>query len=547
MAGFEQACNQCIDKLKLSEDSSNDPKEVFCQYLNSNSAGRWLLILDNTDSEEVLRGSDGKPGIHNYLPKSQSGQILITTRWKKMAVDFAKKNIISVAEMAPEDARDLLKNSLTFDDLSWNNNTIDELLHLLCYLPLAIAQAAAYMNALEIYIEDYLALCRDSQQEMMGLMRNRYEDDTFYHESQYAVTTTWLISFKQIEKQSEAATKLLHFITWIHPQAIPCSMLPGEGSRQIKAIGVLKSYAFIRERPEGRMYDMHSLVHMVLQSWSSERGIVQSTKEEVIHHLTKTFQTDRWEERDIWRPQLPHIVHVLKISQDITPPLQAALGYWVGRCLLSDGSIGDAVTLLEHVVKIQETILKEDHADRLASQHELAGAYLANGQIQYAVELLEHIIKIREITLKEDHPFRLASQHQLARAYLINGQVKDAVILLEHVVKIKETTLKKNHPSQLTSQHSLALAYKANGQIQDAVVLLEYVVKSEEITLPEDHPSRLASQYALALAYEASGQIQNAAILLDHIVKIQQATLNEDHPDRLASQHALARVYQVNG
>ena len=49
-----------------------------------------------------------------------------------------------------------------------------------------------------------------------------------------------------------------------------------------------------------------------------------------------------------------------------------------------------AVQLLEHVVKIQETTLSEDHPDRLASEYDLAGAYQANGQIQKAVQLLEH-------------------------------------------------------------------------------------------------------------------------------------------------------------
>lgn len=60
--------------------------------------------------------------------------------------------------------------------------------------------------------------------------------------------------------------------------------------------------------------------------------------------------------------------------------------------------------MLEHVVAIQEKTLAEDHPDRLASQHELAGAYEATGQIDEAIKLLEHVVAVETKTLAEDHP-----------------------------------------------------------------------------------------------------------------------------------------------
>jgi tetratricopeptide (TPR) repeat protein len=214
------------------------------------------------------------------------------------------------------------------------------------------------------------------------------------------------------------------------------------------------------------------------------------------------------------------------------------------------GYMGDArraVALLKHVVKVQETTLAETHSDRLASQHELAGAYRDNGQTKEAVALLEHVVKVRETTLAETHPSRLASQHALAGAYRANGQTKEAVALLEHVVKVEETTLAETHPDRLTSQLALAGLYRANGQTKEAVALREHVVKVEETTLAETHPDRLTSQHALANAYDDNGQTEEAIALLEHVVKIRKTTLSETHPDRLASQHALAGAYRANG
>ena len=47
------------------------------------------------------------------------------------------------------------------------------------------------------------------------------------------------------------------------------------------------------------------------------------------------------------------------------------------------------------------------------------------GHNKYALRLLEHVVKIRETTLSEDHPSRLASQHELAGAYKANGQIQN--------------------------------------------------------------------------------------------------------------------------
>ena len=219
----------------------------------------------------------------------------------------------------------------------------------------------------------------------------------------------------------------------------------------------------------------------------------------------------------------------------------ADIGYLYGRCLLNYGDVKEAIEVLEHIVRIKEK-LAEDDSSRLASQHELAGAYRANEQVDKAIKLLEYIVKIEE-KLAEDHPDRLASQHALALAYQANKQVAKAIKVLEHIVKNQEK-LAEDHPDQLSSQHALALAYQANGQVNKAIKLLEHIVKVKE-KLAEDHPDRLASQHALALAYQANEQVAKAIKVLEHIVKIQEK-LAEDHPDRLASQHNLASAYQAN-
>ncbi|KAL7755423.1 hypothetical protein ACKLNR_014521 [Fusarium oxysporum f. sp. zingiberi] len=549
-ASFEQACMEIIDACGIPAADSDNAIESVREYLSSRRAGKWLLVVDNADDANIVMGLVGaESGIYQSLPKSDEGRILFTTRYRKVAVSVAGRNVLEVPAMSREDARSYFKQALIQEMSPSDKQVIDHLLALLTHLPLAITQAAAYLNENQISLTEYLQLFENTDRDRIELLSAEFQDNTRYEQSQGPVATTWFISFNQIRKDDELASRILMFLAYIEPKAVPKSMLPeGESQQQlIRAIGTLCGYRFLDKRGSTEVFDMHSLVHLATRSWVAGNDLEKKQRQAAIARLSEVFPTDDWENRDLWRQYLPHAIKLLSPSEDDWSEELCWLGYWVGRCLLIDGRATEAVELLQYVVAVRETTLAENHPDRLASLHELAIAYQANGQIAEAVKLLQHVVAVKETILAENHPDRLASQHVLAGAYEANGQITEAVKLLQHVVAVKETTLAENHPSRLASQHELSGAYQANGQITEAVKLLEHVVTVEETTLAENHPDRLASQHALAGAYKANGQITEAVKLLEHVVTVEETTLAENHPDRLASQHALAGAYKANG
>jgi tetratricopeptide (TPR) repeat protein len=589
-ASFEQACTQIVTKLGISKISDNeDPMESVQRHLSLESTGPWLLIVDNMDDMDLLFGSSDFPGgMSQYLPESEIGVTLLTTRFREIAVSFANNNVIKLQDMHPQDAKGLLENSLIKRDTPQDRGETTQLLEELNYLPLAITQAAAYINTADISISKYLSLLRGKKSDVVRLLGRQFQDSTRYRGSRNAVATTWLISFQQIHKKDEAAANILSFISCIEPKAISLSLLPDLASEEelVHAIGTLCGYAFLVERDDAS-YDMHSLVHLATQVWVREQGFPKQTIERAVHHLVAIFPSDTYTNRELWQSFLPHSLRALRESEGQDTQERSELHFKVARCLEADGrfreavicyeekcrwdesqyseehlsrlasqhalasayqdngQIGEAVNLLEHVVAVQERILAEEHPNRLASQHALASAYQADGQIGEAVKLLKYVVTVQERILAEEHPSRLASQHMLGTIYQYNGQIGEAVKLLKHVVVVRETTLAEEHPSRLASQHMLASVYQDNGQIGEAVNLLKHVVAVQERTLAEEHPSRLASQHTLASAYQADGQIGEAVKLLEHVVTVEETTLAEEHPDRLASQHSLATVKQL--
>jgi tetratricopeptide (TPR) repeat protein len=555
---FEQACADIARVLHMPQAAGEeDAKQLVRQYLSSLQAGRWLLILDNADDADILFGTEQSKGIVDYLPESEEGVIVYTTRTLEVAVSLTRGDVVELGAMNRQDAVNFLEKSLIRKDLLHADATTMELLDELTCLPLAIAQAAAYLNMNKMSIAKYLRLLRNTEQDIVGLMSREFRDDTRYKDSANAVATTWVVSFTQIRARDAAAADLLSFMSCVEWKAIPRSLLPSvqPEERMEEAIGTLCRYSVLarrenddREKEEGEeeWYDIHRLVHLATRIWISQVGDMAEVVEKAVRHVAGIFPSDDHANHVVWRAYLPHALRLLENMPNCDIGEKSELCLLVGRCLRVDGRIREAVKWLEESCQWRNQ-LDGDDSNRLLSQHELAGAYRADGQVKKAVELLEHVVAVREKVLAEEHPDRLASQHALAGAYEADGQVKKAVELLEHVVAVQEKVLAEEHPDRLASQHALAIAYRADGQVKKAVELLEHVVAVEEKVLAEEHPSRLASQHELAGAYRADGQVKKAVELLEHVVAVEEKVLAEEHPSRLASQHELAGAYRADG
>ncbi|KAF4494054.1 Kinesin light chain [Fusarium agapanthi] len=444
MASFEQACSKIISEFgikKAKEENAKEEnaKETFRKFLSSEEAGKWFLIIDNADNIETLYGTAEAPGgIDEFIPDSEHGYILYTTRSREVAASVAPNNVVKLSEMDDEDAKALLQGSLIEKDQMQDTALIDKLLHALAYLPLAITQASAYMKVNEISVKEYLHLLQNTYQDMVELLNCGFHDSTHYDSSQGAVATTWIVSFKQIRALHKDAATILCVTAFLEPKAIPRALLPPLGSEQkmTRAIGTLCGYSFLSKREDGETFDMHSLVHLAIQRWNEEEGLESGTRQTAFAHIAEVFPFAIWKNRELWRQYMPHALRLLTSTDGANAADRCLLGYKVGRCLLVDGQTRQAVHILESVVEVQKTSLSENGPDRLMAEYGLALAYRSNGQTKQATELFEHVIAIRADSAEND-PHRLASQHELALAYLFNGQTKEAIKLLEHVVKIE--------------------------------------------------------------------------------------------------------------
>ncbi|KAI1126749.1 TPR-like protein [Nemania abortiva] len=596
---FDQDYTEITRRLGIQINPNDaNPKDSVRRFLESERAGKWLLIVDNADDIEVVFGKDGdQNGVHKFLPENDRGLVLYTTRSRQVAVWAVKNEVIDLKQLDHDEAAALLKKAVIQPSMCADKERVTRLLEELCYIPLAITHAVAYLNQNQLPIRKYLDLLRGTEEDLVRIMTREFHDINRYDDSQNAIATTWIVSFEKIAKSDPLAARLLSFISCIEPKAIPQPLLPvtDELKGDIEsAIGRLCGYSFLTRRGESDIFDMHALVHLGTRIWVRKRGKPRETMTDAVRHLKAVFPSDDKDNRGLWREYLPHALRALENSKGYHMQERYDLFNSVGLCLDADRRFKEAIQALEEAQKGFWSILgndfkqsnqsggrtkatrlfkravrvrwkalarRKDHdllesgynlasagnnelAQKLISTlHRISSAYLDNRQIKKAIALSERVVAIRRQIFAEEDQERLASEHELARAYLDDGQFKKAILIIEHVVAIERKTLAEEDHGRITSEHVLARAFLNDKQVEKATALLEHVVAIEKKTLAEEDYRRLASEHMLACAFLNDKQVEKATALLEHVVAIEKKTLAEEDYGRLTSEHELARAY----
>ena len=310
---FELAYRDIGVRLRIPgiNDDNTDVKRLVLETLDSERVDQWLMIVDNADDHEVLLGGTNSSSktarLYDYLPRSDRGRILFTTRSRKVAGALTPSSILGLNDMAKAEARQLLALRLTTQALQNGESAVDELLKMLAYLPLAIVQAAAFMNNNDISVPSYISLFRQTGTET-ELFDQHFYDSSRYEALDSTITKTWHISFNQIRKQDSLAAEYLSFMACINRVNIPHSLLPPGDSivQQKKALGTLTGYAFITERSkilqesEGdRFFDMHRLVHMASICWLERYDQRAAWVDGAVARLVKLVPYGGHENKDI--------------------------------------------------------------------------------------------------------------------------------------------------------------------------------------------------------------------------------------------------------
>ena len=164
------------------------------------SPAPWLLVFDNAPD---------RASVAPFVPPAGPGRVLITSRNQIWPPGQA----LEVPVLDPQVAAEFLVGRTGDPD----RRAALELAGELGGLPLALEQAAAYVQASGESLAGYLALFRQRRADLLGR-----GEPTGYPET---VATTWRLAFEELQQAAPGAAGLLRLLAFCAPEAIPLRLL----------------------------------------------------------------------------------------------------------------------------------------------------------------------------------------------------------------------------------------------------------------------------------------------------------------------------------
>ena len=523
--------------------------------LRQESAGQWLLILDNADDIDMLYkrayGDHGSLALSDYLPSSRHGSIIFTTRTRIAAVKQAGSNIIKVYEMEQVEARKVLEKSLIQTHILKEDKATIRLLNLLACLPLAIVQAAAFINANEISISSYIALYKNGEDEVIELLSKDFEDQGRYRDTKNPIATTWLISFNQIRLQDQLAADYLSFMSCLVSQRIPESLLPPAQSKikMVEAIGTLTAYSFITKREIEQSFDLHRLVHLATRNWLRTTQSLAAWTEKTLSRLADVLPYGDHKNRAIWTAYLPHACHVLALPHlsDGNKEAEIKLLSKVGSCLESNGQYVAAEQMFRQALELRQKVSGSEHPSTLTSMNNLAEVLDNQGKYDEAKQMHQQTLESRRKVLGLEHPRTLTSMNNLAKVLGSQGKYVEAEQMHQQELELCQKVLGPERPDTLTSMNNLALALGSQGKYVEAEQMHRQELELCQKVLGLEHPNTLTSMNNLGLALSRQGKYVEAEQVHRQTLELDKKVSGPEHPHTLTSMSWLASTLSSQG
>ena len=509
----------------------------------------WLLILDDVEDIDM---------VSKFLPTGDGGHILITTGAQAVGPNF---NLIRIEPIDKDEGillllrrAKLLEPDASLDAASEQDKAqAAQIVEAMDGLPLALDQAAAYIEETKCSLTDYYNLY---QKNSLELLQRRSSLQADHPEP---VASSFLLSFAEVQRASDAAADLLRLTAFLAHDDIPEELItkgassfepplrtiatnPLELDRAFEALG---RYSLLARDLDAKMMRIHRLVQAVLRDQMS-REEQQGWARQAVLAVNQAFPAEvkeaTWE---ICEQYLPHaLVCQQLIAQYHFKTQEAAnLLYRTGAYLFDHLQLEQAETLYNDAISIQEEILEPDHPDLARSLNGLALLYVAQGRDTDAEPLYKRALAIRKAS--GSSPREVAqSLHNLAGLYFSQGRYSEAEALYKQALDIHLQQPDGGQAEAVNEYISLADTYRFWQKYPLARQYYETALDILEDTVGTEHSSFVTTRNNLAALYEEQGQYDRAESLYKETLATYQKAPKPDYPNIASTLNNLARVYQ---
>jgi hypothetical protein len=423
-----------------------DPVAAVHSVLAGKRAG-WLLVFDNAPD---------RASVATFVPPAGDGRVLITSRNALWPPGQGVEVPVLDADVAAQFLVDRVGDP--------DERAALALAGELGGLPLALEQAATYIQASGDSLAGYLALFQRRRGDLLARGGSAGYPGT--------VATTWALAFAHLEQSTPAAAGLLRLLAYCAPEAIPLRLLlqprPGLTDRLAPAVAevlaallddelaagdavaALREYSLARPAGDGSV-SVHRLVQAVTAD-QMPAELARAWRQAAAAVIEAALPADPQQPADwqVFAALLPHVRAVLDLTSDGMWQIALYLGY--------SGSYLAARDLAQLIAdaRREDEDFGPEHPDTLAARGSVARWTGNAGDAAGARDQLAALLPVRERVLGPEHPDTLIARHNLATWTGEAGDAAGARDQFAALLPIRERVLGPDHPGTLTTRSNLA-------------------------------------------------------------------------------------------
>ena len=487
-----------------------------------------LLVFDNAGSATDLV---------DHLPPSGC-EVLITSmnpEWRRLAEPVA------VGVMSAADSIDMLRHRIGAQD----TEAEAALVAILGRLPLAMGQAAAYIDQTGMTVKEYLPLFRRRRSQ---LLQRGVPDD---HRN--TIDTTWQLARAELSAAHPAGMQLLAMCSFFGPEKIPQDLivavphlLPDELRHAVsdeldfeEVIRQVRRYSLMGR--DHHLLQMHCLVQNVIadslsavdrEEWRrvAAAALVSSAPDEV----GTLFDRPRWE---MLVPHIRVVAGEWPAALHADPPfvtlVQSASAY-----LSTRGDFADALELMEHAQKlIERNADAVDHVSVGRGLTQLGAVLEQNGRLAEALVAQERALTILQDKAAPDDPWTARALSGLSSVLTCHfgvslWKLEDLAGAEERFVRVLAiitTAWGKDSVIVARTLAGLGQVRQDLGDLSGGRDCLETALRIMRSTYGEDHPDVGHCYDKLAYLLALSGDTERSRKCYARAARILSAAYHPDH------------------
>ena len=532
---------------------------------------RWLVVFDNVADLAAVEA---------FLPPAGPGQVLLTSQSQHWPAGWAVQVPVLDLEVAAR--------FLTDRTGSAEQGAALVLAEELGGLPLALEQAAAFMQAAGTPLGRYLLLFQARQADLLA------RGEAAGHRDHTAATLA--LALDRLGRGTPA-DRLMRLLAFLAPAPVPLDLLLaakdaerlgaetaeaagsllGDPLAVADAVAALRRYSLVAPAGDG-LVQVHRLVQTITRvqltaqetiQWKQTAATVVEAAAPADTSLQRAWPTcavllpharaaldltsggirrmadylghsgsyqaardlfatiaDAHRDREDYGPEHPD-----------TLTARAELATWTGRA----GNVIGARDQFAAVLPIEERILGLEHPDTLTTRDNLAYWTGRAGNAAEARDQFAALLPIRERVLGPGHLDTLITRGNLARWTGEAGDAAGARRQFAALLPIRERVLGLEHRSTLTTRCNLARWTGEAGDAAGARDQIAALVPVRERALGPEHPNILTTRADLAYWTGKAGDAAGARDQFAALLPIFERVIGPEHPDTLSTRDNLVR------